>query len=164
MNLFLLTQERLELQAKLISLNFDEETIQDTLLGESTDLQAKIEDYGYVIKNMSGLANATREEGKRIIALADARDKQVDNIKAWLLSNMQACSITKIECPAFSVSVRQNPPKVCIDNAGQIPENLYVYPPAPEAYPDKKLIAAKIKAGEDVPGCHMEAGQRIEIK
>ena len=164
MNLYQLTQERLELQTKLIALDFDAETIADTLEGESTAIQAKIEDYGYVIKNMSGLANATREEGKRIMALADARDKQVDNIKAWLLANMQACSISKIECPAFAISVKNNPPKVVIDNAGQIPSDLYTYPVAPEPFPDKKAISAKLKAGEEVQGCHLEQGQRIEIK
>jgi hypothetical protein len=30
--------------------------------------------------------------------------------------------------------------------------------------PDKKAIAAALKAGEDVPGAHLERGQRLEIK
>lgn len=161
--LYELTAQRLELQSKLESMDFDTETIMDTLDGESTELQAKIESYAYVIRNMDSLVDATKAEAKRIGELAKAREVHVARIKDWLLTNMQACEIKSIECPAFKISVKNNPPSVVIDNAGQIPCEYYVYP-EPEPYPDKKSIAAILKTGKAVPGTHLETKQRLEIK
>lgn len=164
MNLYELTSSRLALQSKLQDMNFDEQTIQDTLEGESTELQAKIEDYGFVIRNMEAFSDAIKAEEKRLSDRRKAQEAKVERIKAWLLENMQACNIQKIECPAFTIAVRTNPPKVVIDHEGDIPEQFMVTPEPPPAAPDKELIATAIKSGQDVAGCHLEQSQRIEIK
>jgi hypothetical protein len=164
MNLFELTAERLALQNKLQDMNFDEQTIADTLEGESTELQAKIEDYGFVIRNMESFGDAMKAEEKRMSDRRKSHENKVERIKEWLLTNMQACEITKIECPAFTIAVRTNPAKVVIDHEGDIPSNLFNYPEAPPPVPDKKIIAQMLKNGTDVPGCHLEQGVRIEIK
>jgi hypothetical protein len=163
MNLFELTAERLALQNKLLELNFDEQTILDTLEGESTELQAKIENYGFVISNMESFGDAMKAEETRMADRRKAHETKVSRIKAWLLENMQACQISKIECTAFTIAVRTNPPKVVIDHEGSLPCELFVYHPAPEPTPDKKAIAAALK-DVDVPGAHLEQGVRLEIK
>lgn|SRR5512139_277914 len=164
MNLYELTSERLALQAKLQELNLDEQTIEDTLEGDSTELQAKIEDYGFVIRNMEAFSDAIKAEEKRLSDRRKVQENKIERIKAWLLNNMQACEIQKIECPAFTIAVRTNPPKVVIDHEGDIPEQFMVTPEPPPAAPDKKLIATAIKSGQNVAGCHLEQSQRIEIK
>lgn len=164
MNLYELTSSRLALQSKLQDMNFDEQTIQDTLEGESTELQAKIEDYGFVIRNMEAFSEAIKAEEKRLSERRKTQEAKVERIKAWLLENMQICNIQKIECPAFTIAVRTNPPKVVIENESDIPEQFMVTPEPPPAAPDKKLIATTIKSGQDVAGCHLEQSQRIEIK
>lgn len=164
MNLFELTSERLALQNKLQAMDFDEQTIQDTLEGESTELQAKIEDYGFVIRNMEAFADAMKVEEKRMADRRKAHENKVERIKEWLLTNMQACQITKIECPAFTIALRNNPPKVVIDNEGSIPCELFTYPEAPPPSPNKKAIADALKSGQEVAGAHLEQGVRIEIK
>lgn len=164
MSLYQLTAQRLELQNKLLSLDFDAETIADTLEGESAALQSKIEDYGFVIRNMEAFGDAIKAEEKRFADRRKAHELKVEKIKAWLLTNMQACGITKIECPAFSVIVKTNPPKVVVDNEQAIPDRFLVVPDLPPPAPDKKAIAAALKNGEVVEGCHLEQSQRIEIK
>lgn len=164
MNLYELTSERLALQSKLQDMNFDEQTIQDTLEGESTELQAKIEDYGFVIRNMEAFSDAIKAEEKRLSDRRKIQENKVERIKEWLLKNMQACEIQKIECPAFTIAVKLNPHKVVIDNEAAIPKQFMVIPEPPPAAPDKKLIATTIKSGKDVAGCHLEQSQRIEIK
>ena len=52
LSLYQLTGDRLALRNKLESMDFDTETIQDTLEAESTEIQLKIESYGFVIKEM----------------------------------------------------------------------------------------------------------------
>lgn len=164
MNLYELTSARLALQSKLQDMNFDEQTIQDTLEGESTELQTKIEDYGFVIRDMEAFSEAIKAEEKRLSDRRKTQEAKVDRIKAWLLENMKACNIQKIECPAFTISVRTNPQKVVIDSEADIPKQFMVTPEPPPAVPDKKLIATAIKSGQDVSGCHLEQSHRIEIK
>ena len=164
MNLFELTAQRLELQNKLQAMNFDEETILDTLEGESSELQAKIEDYGFVIRNMESFADAMKAEEKRMSDRRKAHEAKVERIKEWLLTNMQACSITKIECPAFTIAVRTNPPKVIVTDENAIPENFFIIPDPLPPQLDKKALAAVLKDNINIPGAHLEKGVRIEIK
>lgn len=163
-SLYELVGKRLELQKKLEVLNFDAECISDTLDGDSTELTAKIEDYGFVIRNLEAFGEAIKAEETRLSERRKAYEKRVANIKAWLLENMQACGITKIDCPVFSISVKTNPPKVIVDDEKAIPDRFLVVPDLPPPSPDKKAIAAAIKAGEVVAGCHSEQSFRIEIK
>jgi len=164
MNLYELTGERLALQNKLESMNFDEETINDTLEANSTELEAKIEGYGWIIRNMESFTDAMKAEEVRMAERRKAHEKRVTNIKAWLLQNMQLCGITKIECPAFAITVKNNPPSVVIDDEALIPEAYKKLPDPPPLIANKTMIGTALKSGLDVPGCHLEQKQRVEIK
>lgn len=163
-SLYQLTGQRLALQAKLEALDLDQQTIDDTLESESGELEAKIADYGFVIRNMDAMVEATETEARRIAELAKSRRLRVEAVKAWLLQNMQACGISKIECPAFSLALRNNPASVVVDDETALPAEFMVQPPAPAPRPDKKAIAAVLKAGAVVLGAHLEQSQRLEIK
>lgn len=163
-SLYELVGKRLELQKKLEVMNFDNETIQDTLEGESTDLEAKIEDYGFVIRNLEAFGDAIKAEENHLAERRKAHEKKVAKVKEWLLTNMVACGITKKDFPAFTISVKTNPPKVVVDDEKAIPSNFLVVPAPLPPSPDKKAIAAAIKSGEVVEGCHIEQSSRIEIK
>ena len=163
--LYELTSHRLELQAKLEEMNFDEETITDTLEGESDELEAKIEDYGYVIKNRTAFGDAIRSEIVRLQERLKSEEKRIAGIKDWLLQNMIACGISKIECPVFTLSVKTNPPSVDVLDEFKIPEKYWrtPEPKPPDAAPDKKAIIEALKNGEDVPGCAIKRTQKIVI-
>jgi hypothetical protein len=164
LSLYQLTAQRLELQNKLMAMEFDEVTIADTLEGESSALEAKIEDYGWVIKNMEAFGDAIKAEEKRLADRRKLHDTKVERVKDWLLQNMEVCKISKIECPAFTISLKANPPKVMIDDEKAIPGQFLVVPDLPPPSPDKKAIAAELKAGREVAGCHLAQSKRIEIK
>jgi hypothetical protein len=165
-SLFELTKERLALQNKLESLDLDTQTIQDTLEGDSTALTEKVEYYGFVLRNRDGLGDAMKAEIARMQARYDTHTKRTDAIKAWLLQNMQRCGMTRIDCPAFSVILKTNPPSVVIDADGDIPAAfMRITPPAPPvSKPDKKAIMDAIKSGYSIPGCHIEQKKRVVIK
>lgn len=164
LTLFDLTQQRMELQNKLLALNFDDETIQDTLDGESSAIAKKIEDYGHVIKNMELFAGAIKTEEDRIIARRKSVEKQVENIKEWLLKNMEACSINKIECPLFTISLHDNPGKVHIFDEKLIPDEYLKVADLPPPAPDKSTILRELKEGKEISGCRLEKTKRISIK
>jgi hypothetical protein len=165
-SLYELTAERLDLQNHLEEMNFDDETIADSLEGESTAITAKIEDYGYVIRNRGAFLDAMDAEIERMKARRDAEAKRIAGIEEWLLKNMQACGISKIECAAFTVAVKENPQSVDVLDESAINE-WYMYTPAPtpvQPKPDKKQILADLKAGKEVTGCALKRTVKLIIK
>jgi hypothetical protein len=164
-SLYELTGQRLDLQRKLETLNIDEETLLDTLEGESTELEAKIADYGFVIRNMETFGEAIKVEETRLAQRRKAQEAKVEHIKSWLLQNMERCGISKIEHPAFTISVKSNPAKVVVDKEGDIPQEYFkqvIVEPTWQLV--KKDVADAIKAGKNVAGAHLEQSKRIEIK
>lgn len=165
-SLYELSGQRLQLQQKLDVLNLDEETINDTLEGESTELEKKIQDYGFVILNRHSFANAIQTEIDRLQMRLNAEKKRIEHIESWVLKNMQGCGITKIECPSFSVAVQPNPPSVEVVKEGDIPPE-YMRTPEPKPpvpAPDKRKILDALKSGKDVPGCKIKQASRLVIK
>ena len=163
-SLYELSGARLALQHKLDILNLDTETINDTLDGESAELEAKIQDYGFVIRNLESFSDSIKSEEKRLSERRKAHDVKVTRIKEWLLQNMIACGISRIECPAFTIAVQNNPASVAIDAEGLIPEGYMRLPEPLPLAPNKSMIATALKSGQDVPGCHLEQSQRLVIK
>lgn len=165
-SLFELTGNRLALQRKLEVLNFDTDTVLDTLEADSTELAEKVTDYGYVLRNRASFADSMTAEIERMTVRRDAELKRIAAIEKWLLDNMIACNFLKVEAPAFTIAVQNNPPKVEILDEKQIPED-YMRTPEPKppvAAPDKRLILASLKDGFDVPGCAMVQTARLVIK
>lgn len=164
--LYELTGQRLALAKRLEELDMDSETIADTLEGESTELEAKIADYGYVIRNRRSFEHEITAEIERLTARRDAERARVNKIEEWLLTNMQACGITQIECPAFTVKVQHNPESVDIFDQSAVPfEYLRVPEPKPPiAAPDKVAIKAALKAGQEVAGCALKRSVKLIIK
>lgn len=164
MNLYELVGERLALQNKLESLNFDTDTIADTLEGESTAIQEKIENYGFVIRNMEAFSDAIKSEEKRMSERSKAYDNKISRIKDWLKENMKRCDISKIECPAFTIALQKNPASVVIDDESLIPEGYKRLPEPPPLTPNKTMIATAIKSGLEIAGCRLEQSTRLVIK
>lgn len=165
-SLYELSGQRLELQNKLESMNFDEETILDTLEGESAELQTKIESYGFVIQNRKSFLSAMDAEIERMTSRRNAEAKRVENIESWLLTNMIGCGITNIECPAFTITAKTNPPSVDVLNEAAIPLAFMRTPEVkiPAAQPDKKLILDALKSGLAVEGCTIKQTTKLVIK
>lgn len=102
------------------------------------------------------------------IARLNARKKSMTGRMQWLneylLMNMQRCGISEIKHPAFTIRLRDNPESVVVADESVIPAEFMKVPPPPKASPDKNAIKAAIKEGRDVPGCHLERKQRVEIR
>jgi hypothetical protein len=142
------------------------EVIRDTLEGLEGDIQEKATNVGLFVRNLDSVADSIDEAAEKMGRRAVKLRKRAQSLRDYLLLNMQACGISKIQSPYFTLSVRNNPPSVVVDNAEEIPEEYKRTPPPappPVAVPDKAKIAKAIKNGEEVPGAHSEQGQRLEI-
>ena len=163
-SLYTLTAEYMAVAQKLSETDLDPQTIADTLEGLAGDLETKAINVGKFIKTLDATVEQIKAAEKEMAERRKAMEARAKHVRDYLLNNMQACGISKIESPWFALSVKQNPPSVVIDDAGEIPCDLYIYPEAPPPYPDKAGIKAAIKAGRVVNGAHLEHGVRLEIK
>lgn len=163
-SLYVLATEYELIANKLMDSELDETTIADTLESISGDLEVKATNVAYVIRNLEANAEQIKLAEKQMADRRKSIEKKADAIREYLKTNMQRCGITKIESPHFVLSLKKNPHKLIIDDAGAIPCELYVYPEPPAPYPNNELIKDMLKAGEVVNGAHLEQGERLEIK
>jgi hypothetical protein len=105
-----------------------------------------------------------REAGKAMLERAGRIEKRAESIRAYMLYQLQFAGVSKIECPWFVIAVKKNPPAVVLDDEAAVPQAFKVQPEPPAPRPDKKAIAAALKAGEDVPGCRLVQSDRLEIR
>jgi hypothetical protein len=164
MKLYELVGQYRALEALESSEDIPPEVIRDTLEGLEGQLQEKATNVGLFIRNLESTAEAIEDAAKKMSARAAIIRSRSQSMQDYLLFNMQASGITKIESPFFTLCVKKNPPTVVIDNEAEIPEDYKVAPPPPPKRVDKTAIGNAFKAGEVVPGCHIERRERLEVK
>ena len=141
-----------------------EDCIKDTLESMEGDIQTKAIDVAKFIKMLRADSKAINDAIRVMGDRSKAKDKTAYRLELYLLENLKACGINKVESPYFDISVRKNPPAVVIDASESIPADYWTQPVAPDPCVDKKLIAQAIKDGYTVPGAHLESGTRLDIK
>lgn len=161
--LYQLTADYREAAERLTDSDLPEEVIRDTLEGLAGEIEAKAQNVAFIIRNMEVSAKAIREAAASMLDRAKSEENRAANIKRYLLENMIASGISKIECPYFKLSVRDNPPSTVIDDESLIPVTLLREIPA-RYEPNKLDIKMALQEGLEVPGAHLERSKRLEIK
>lgn len=149
---------------KLADLDLDPQTIEDTLESLSGDLEVKATNTAMLIRNIEASAAAIKAAEEQMAARRKALENRAARIKDYVLANMMVAGIQKIECPFFKLAVRDNPPAVEVYEPGLIPASFMRQPDPPPPAVDKTAIKEALKAGQDVPGCKLTVGKRLEIK
>lgn len=162
--LFDIAREYRDAAAKLADLDLPEDVIADTLEGLAGDLEAKAVNTAFVVRNIEATATAIKEAEAQMAARRKALENRATRIRDYLLANMMVAGISKVESPYFNLAVRDNPPAVEVYEPGLIPAEYMTQPTTPPAVPNKAAIKDAIKAGQDVPGCKLVCGARLEIK
>lgn len=165
--LFNIANQYLRLAEQLADGDFDAATIADTIeaSGITDELATKAQGIEYVARGAEAHNLAIDAEIARLQALKAQRMKVAAGLRGYLLDNMQRMQIERIDCPMFSISIRKNPPSVDIYDPLSLPAQYMVTPEPkpPVAAPDKKAIAAAIKAGAEIPGAKLVQGVRLNI-
>ena len=125
------------------------------------DIKDKATNIGFVIGNYEALAESIEDAVKDMKSRAASCRARSDWLRNYLLTNMQATGISKIEGPLLKISLRKNPGKVIIDNEQEIPAQ-YMRQPPPVL--DKIAIGADLKEGLIIPGVHLEVGESVSIR
>lgn len=163
--LYTLTGQYQQLLDQLADLDLDAATVADTIeaSGLTDEIAQKATGIEMVARSLEVPSTAVRAEIARLTALLQSREKKAAALRQYLLTNMQAANITKLESPLFKISLQNNPPTVEIYEPGLIPAEYMTKPVAPPPAPDKTAIKAAIKAGTEVPGAKLSQGQRLVV-
>lgn len=135
-----------------------EEVINDTLEALEGSFNDKAVSVAGFFMNIDAEIAAMKEAEKRIADRRKAKENQISWIKNYLLENMLRTGITKIECPQFKISLRNNAESVHVVDENLIPDE-YMRTTITKV-PDK----AAIKAAKGCPGVELRRSHSLLIK
>ncbi len=135
--------------------------IQETIDGLAGDLEYKALNVAAFYKNLEKEMNAMKEYMREMRDRLSKCKNYADRLKEYLKINLEKCNITKINGSEFSITIRNSPGTIVIDNANELPEDFIT---GILIQADKLKIKKAIKDNIDVPGAHMESGTTIIIK
>jgi hypothetical protein len=162
--LYVLTGEFKLAALRLADLDLPEEVVRDTLDGLTGELEDKATATAMVVRNMEATAEAIKAAEAEMAQRRKALENRAAFLKARIQGAMQAIGMQKIACPYFTVTLRDNPPAVEVYEPALVPAQFMRQQEPPPPAIDKKAVAAALKAQEDVPGCRLTQGKRLEIK
>jgi hypothetical protein len=140
------------------------DVVKDTLDALTGDIETKGVNIVKFAKNQEVIADAIDEAAAQMKLRAASIRRKADSLRAYLQFHMQATGITRIECPYFVISLRNNPESVKIADGVTLPAEYMKQAPPPPPVPDKAKLKADLKAGKTIDGAWLEAGQRLEVK
>jgi len=162
--LYQLAAEYRDAAERMADLDLPAEVIADTLEGLAGDIEVKATNTAQMVRNIETLAEQIKAAEKAMAERRKALEARADWLRGYLLANLVAAGISKVESPWFSLTVRQNPPSVALDDVSLIPTDYWRALPPPSPAIDKTAIKSAIEAGQDVPGARLVRGQRLDIK
>ena len=160
--LYEMTAEFKAVAQKLEELDLDDQTIADTLEGYSADFENKVIAISSFIRNLESTAEAIKQAEADMYARRKAVERKVEGLKSYVLTNMKAIGMDKVECPLFKVSVRTNAPSVVVEEGLVLPAKFSVTKTV--VSPDKKALKEAIEAGEVVEGVSLVRSNTLSIK
>lgn len=163
--LYEIADQFLRLQERIGDLDLPEEVVRDTMEAIQGELEIKATSIAAMVGNLEATAEAIRKAEESMALRRSRIQKRADAIREYLKSQLERTGTTLINCPHFSIALRDNPARVEIDAASQIPEQFMTTPEPSQPVPDKRKIAAALKQNEDaVPGCRLVKSKRLDIK
>lgn len=131
----------------------------DALHAVEAQAAEKVEATALYLRELDAEAKATKEEADRMLARVKSLQKRSDYLKAMLLNALHATG--KVKTGRVTVSIRTT-------QAVQINQEQAI----PEAYttvkttvsPNKVAIKQALLDGVEVPGCHIEERESVQIR
>jgi hypothetical protein len=142
--------------ADLSSMDMDDEAVKTTLECVQGDFNDKAVAIIKLSENLNADTSAIDAEIERLKARKQVILNRQKSLRDYLLHNMEAAGITKIECPLFTASLRKGVESVEIKNESLLPDEFVSVEVVTK--PDKKAIKQAIQSGQEVPGASIKSG------
>jgi hypothetical protein len=124
------------------------------------ELEGKAENIGKLILSMQTSIGAISTEENRLASRRRVLENKIAHLKGYLLQELTAAGIDKVERDVVTVSLRKAPPSCVVINQDEIPYEFRRT--IPETWePDKKAIIEQFKqTGLIVPGIQIVADKK----
>ncbi len=142
----------------------DDQLIADTLESMSGPFDERLENLAKMVRNMETAASGVEKTIESLEARHVALRRGAERGRRLILELMQTARRDRVTTALFSLSVKKNPPVVVVDRETDLPSAYLTQHEAPPPMPNKKAIAAALKAGIEVPGARTEQGVRLDIQ
>lgn len=141
----------------------DEETGEilqaDALHAVEAEAAEKIEATALYLRELDAEAKAAKEEADRMLARVKSMQKRSDYLKAMLLDALHATG--KVKTGRVTVSIRTTQ-AVSVDEGANLPEAYTTVKTT--VSPNKVAIKQALLDGVEVPGCHIEERESVQIR
>ena len=160
---FELAAQYRQLAELLAERNDDEQVIADTLDSISGPLDERLENLAKMVLNIDAADNGVLHTMEYLQARHVALQRAAQRGRQLILDLMRTAGRDRATTALFALAVINNPPCVVVDCDEALPSLYFIHHEPPPPTPDKKAIAAALKAGTPVPGAHVEQGMRLDI-
>ena len=141
---------------QLEKLDIDSETFNDTLDGIMCEFNDKAVAILSFTENIDADISTINEQIKRLQERKKVFENRKNRLREYLLFNMEANGITKIECPYFTASLRKGSESVVIEDEDAIPDEYVTVEVTQKS--DKTAIKRDLKAGKEISGVSLKRG------
>ncbi len=138
----------------------DPQVVADTLESISGPLDEQLENLAKMVRNLEAADSGVQATIAGLEVRHEALQRAAENGRRLILDLMRSTGREQVTTALFELAVRKNPPHVVVDCQQELPPAFLVQR---EPVPDKRAIAAALKAGVPVAGAHTEQGARLEI-
>jgi hypothetical protein len=143
-------------------LDLPNEVIADTLEGLQGTLEDKSIAVAQFFTSLELTAQGIKAAEQRMSQRRKAIENRVASLKTYLKESMEACGISKIESPWFTLSIQKNPAAVDILDEDSLPDDFVEIVTTRKI--DKTAIKKAIESGAEVPGAVLTRGTRLAIR
>lgn len=141
-----------------------EQVIADTLDSISGPLDERLENLAKMVRNVEAAAMGVEQTIASLEARHAGLKRAAERGRRLILDLMLIAQRERVTTALFALAIKRNPSQVVIDHASELPPEYVIRHAAPPPSPNKKAIAAALKAGNPVPGAHTEQGVRLDIQ
>lgn len=125
------------------------------------DLDDKVENTAAVVRELEAQSKAVKDEADRMAARAKSLANRAKGVKAWLQQCMDAAGKPKCKGPRFTVSVKDGPEGVVIDDETAVPDDFTKVVRQIDKAAVKRVWS---EDGECVPGTHIARKRVLSIR
>lgn len=145
----------------LTNLDLPPDVVNDTLEALTGEISLKAWNVAAALLHMEGEAELIRQAEERMSRRRRALEIRAAGLREYLKIQMERINIREIRSPQFVIKVKQNPPKVILDDESAIPKSFKREETV--VHIDKNGIKQALLSGQVVRGAHLEQETRLDI-
>lgn len=140
----------------------DEQVLIDTLESIELDRDLKLDNIATLIERNNAYANAYAEKQKKLQAAKKQLQTANERLQWYMTQAMDQAGMKELKTENHMLRPRNYKASVVVDDTSAIPKQYMVTKTT--VAPDKTAIYKVLKAGEEIPGTHLEPNRKTVIK